>query len=70
MNWDQLTGICLQLAGRMNQAWGEASGDPSRDAAGRRAQIVGKARQVSGIEHEQAARQLKDFRHHNRNWHF
>lgn len=70
MNGQRFAGICLQLAGRLNQAWGELSGDPLRVAAGRRAQIIGKAQQVGAIEQEAAARQLRDFQEHHRNWHF
>lgn len=70
MNGERFEGICLQLAGKMNEAWGDLTGDWLRATAGRRDQIVGKARQASGIEQEQAARQLKDFQHTNRNWHF
>lgn len=70
MNGERFAGICLQVVGRMKQAWGEATGDQLWSSAGRRDQIAGKARQASGIEHEQAARQLKDFQHHNRKWLF
>lgn len=70
MNVKRFAGIGRQMAGWLNQAWGELSGDPLRVAAGRRAQIAGKAQQVSAIEQEAAARQLRDFQEHHRNWHF
>jgi uncharacterized protein YjbJ (UPF0337 family) len=70
MNRARFAGICRQLGGAINQTWGELSGDLIREAAGRRAQIIGKAQQVSVIEQEASVRQLKDFRHHNRNWNF
>lgn len=70
MNGERFAGIRLQFAGRMNQAWGELTGDWLRAAAGRRDQIVGKAQQASAIAQEAAARQLRDFRHDNRNWYF
>ena len=70
MNGERFAGFCLQLAGRVNQAWGELTGDWLRETAGRRDQIIGKAKQAGAIAQEAAARQLRDFQHHHRNWHF
>ena len=70
MNAERFAGICQQFAGRMNQTWGELTGDPTRVAAGRRAQIFGKAQQRSGIAKEDSARQLREFLARNRNWYF
>lgn len=70
MNRERFAGICRQLAGRINQAWGELSNDPLRAADGRRDQIIGRTQQDSGTAQEEYARQLKDFRTNNRNWHF
>ena len=70
MNEQQIAGIGQQIAGKLKETWGELTGDPLRAAAGRHGQIAGKAEQLSGIEKEQSARQLQDFLHHNRNWHF
>ncbi len=69
MNLEQFAGICRQVAGRMNETWGDLTGDPLRAAAGRRAQIFGKAQQRGGIAKEDSARQMSDFLHRNRNWH-
>ena len=70
MNGEQFAGICRQFAGRLNEAWGELTGDPLRSAAGRRDQIFGKAQQRSGIAKEESARQLSDFLTRNRDWYF
>jgi uncharacterized protein YjbJ (UPF0337 family) len=70
MNRERLAGICRQFAGRVNQTWGELTGDPLRVDAARRDQTIGKAQQESGTAHEAADRQLRDFQHHNRNWYF
>lgn len=70
MNGERFAGICLQFAGRMNQALGDLTGDWLRATAGRRDQIIGKAQQASGMAQEAAARQLRDFQHRNRNWYF
>ncbi|MDP1717716.1 MAG: hypothetical protein Q8L40_06535 [Burkholderiales bacterium] len=68
MNRDRFAGICQQLGGRLNEIRGELTNDPLRVAAGRRAQIFGKARQRSGVSKEESTHQLKDFLHRNRNW--
>ncbi len=70
MNTEQFAGICRQFAGRLNEVWGELTGDSLRAATGRRDQIVGKARQLSAIVNEQSARQLREFLHYHRNWYF
>ena len=70
MNGERFAGICRQFAGKMNETWGDLTGDPLRAAAGRRAQMFGKAQQRSGIAKEDSARQLRDFLNRNRNWHF
>ena len=70
MSKERFAGTCLQLSGKMNEAWGEWTGDSRRAAGGRRDQAIGKARQASAIALEQAARQLAEFRHHHRNWFF
>ncbi len=68
MNTERYAGICRQFAGRISETWGELTGDPLRAAAGRRAQIYGKAQQRSAIAKERSNLQLKDFLHRNRNW--
>ncbi len=70
MNGERFAGICQQFAGRMNETWGELTADPLRAAAGRRAQVFGKARQRNGLAKEESSRQLRDFVHRNRNWYF
>ena len=69
MNGEQFAGIFRQLAERMNESWGELTGDRKRAAAGRRGQLAGKTQQQRGIENEAAARQMKDFLERNRHWH-
>jgi uncharacterized protein YjbJ (UPF0337 family) len=70
MQKERFAGIRLQLAGKMNELWGEWTGDALRSADGRRDQIIGKAQQAGAIEQEQAAQQLAEFRHDHRNWFF
>lgn len=70
MQKERLAGIRLQLAGKMNEIWGEWTGDSLRSADGRRDQVIGKAQQAGALAQEQAARQLAEFHHHHRNWFF
>lgn len=70
MSKERFAGIRLQLAGKMNEIWGEWTGDSLRSADGWRDQAIGKAQQAGAIEQEQAARQLAEFRHDHRNWFF
>ena len=70
MNGERFVGICRQFAGRMNESWGELTGDPLRAAAGRRAQILGRVQERSGIAKEESARQMRDFLTRNREWYF
>jgi uncharacterized protein YjbJ (UPF0337 family) len=61
-------GICRHLAGWINEARGELTGDPVRAAAGRLFQIAGKARRRRAIVHQESARQLRSFLRRNRHW--
>ena len=70
MSKERFAGIFLELSGWIVEAWGEMIGDSRMAATGRRDRAVGSAQQDSALEREQAARQLKDFRHHHRNWLF
>ncbi len=70
MNWERFTGICRQCAESVNEALGDLTCDPQRAADGRRGQSIGRAQQRSGREREESMRQLRDFLHRNRNWHF
>jgi uncharacterized protein YjbJ (UPF0337 family) len=70
MNGERLAGIYLQITGKINQAWGGMIGDPLRVAAARRDEIMGKVQQACAIEQVESARQLRDFQHLHRNWHF
>jgi uncharacterized protein YjbJ (UPF0337 family) len=70
MNKERFAGLCLQLVGKLNEAWGEWIGDTRRSADGRRDQVIGKARQAGAMEHELADRQLAEFHDHHRNLFF
>ena len=69
MNSERLVGVCREFTAKMNETWGEITGDPLRVDAGRLGQIRAKNQQRSGIESEQSRRQMRDFLYRNRNWH-
>ena len=68
MNSERWAGICRQFAARMNETWGDLTGDPRRVAAARLVQIIAKNQQRSAIASEESARQMRDFLYRNRNW--
>lgn len=70
MSKERFAGISLELSGWISEAWGRLIGDAGLAARGRRDQAAGRVQQDSAVEREQAARQLREFRHHNRNWFF
>jgi uncharacterized protein YjbJ (UPF0337 family) len=70
MHKERLAGIRLQLARKINEIWGDWTGDSRRSADGRRDQTIGKTHPAGVIERELAARQLAEFHRHHRNWYF
>ena len=68
MNDERFVGICRQFAGKMNEKWGEWTGDPLRAAAGRRMQMFARAQQRSGLAKEESEREMNDFLTRNRDW--
>ena len=70
MNLERFKGICLHVAGSLNESLGGLTHDTTRMAEGRRMRIDAIARQRKGYDHEKSERQLREFLHRNRNWHF
>ena len=68
MNQDRFEGNWKQFGGKVKEQWGRRTNDPQRELAGRRDQLAGRIQEGYGISNEEAARQLKDFLDHNRNW--
>lgn len=69
MNQDRFAGICKQFTGKVKERWGELTNNPLLLTAATRDQLAGRIQERYGIAKEKAARQLKDFRDRNRNWH-
>jgi uncharacterized protein YjbJ (UPF0337 family) len=70
MNIERFKGICLHVAGRMNESLGELTRDTERMAEGRRTRMEAIARQRAGVDKERSDRQMRDFLQRNRHWHF
>jgi uncharacterized protein YjbJ (UPF0337 family) len=68
MNRDRFEGNWKQFSGKLKEQWGRFTHDPQRELAGRRDQMSGRIQERCGIAKEEAARQLKEFFHRNRNW--
>jgi uncharacterized protein YjbJ (UPF0337 family) len=68
MNRNRLHGIWKQLRGKVKEQWGTLTDDPLTVAAGTRDRLDGRIQERRGILRQQADRQLKDFRHRNRDW--
>ena len=68
MNRDRFEGNWKQVSGNVKEQWGRRTNDPQRELAGRRDQLAGRIQERYGISNDEAARQLKDFLDHNRNW--
>lgn len=68
MNRDRVEGICKQFSGTVREWWGELTDDALVAAAGRHDRIAGRIQERDGSYKEQAALQLKEFLHRNRNW--
>ena len=68
MNHDRITGICKQLLGRVREDWGWLINNPAAVATGMQQQLAGVRQERYGRSKEESARQLRDFRHRNRDW--
>jgi len=68
MNRDRAQGMWKQFSGTVREWWGELTHDPLDAAAGRRDRIAGRIQERNGSYKEEAALQLKEFLHRNRNW--
>ena len=68
MNKDRFEGSYKQFRGKVKAQWGRFTHDTQREFAGLRDQRTGRIQERYGYSKEEAARQLKDFLHRNRNW--
>lgn len=68
MNLDRIAGIRKQFGGKVREQWGRLTNNPRCELAGRRDRIAGRIQERYGRSKEEAARQLKNFLRHNRNW--
>lgn len=68
MNRDRLEGRWKQLSGSARERWGKLTGDRLSIVAGKHNQIAGRLQEQYGISREAGERQLREFRHRNRDW--
>jgi len=68
MNQDRFAGIWKQFRGTVKGRWGKLTNNPLVVTAGTRDQLAGRIQERYGVSKATAARQLKDFLDHNRNW--
>ena len=69
MNTDRFEGNLKQIGGMVKEQWGRFTNDAQRESAGIRDQHSGRSQVQYGLSKEEAARQLKDFKNRNSNWH-
>jgi len=58
MNWEQIEGQWLQLAGKAKSQWGKLTDDDLADVAGKKDQLIGKLQVRYGILKEVAEKQV------------
>ena len=68
MNRDRIEGLYKQASGSLREQWGLLTSDRLSVVAGRCQQLLGLAQARRGSEKEQAARELGEFLHRNRQW--
>ena len=61
MNWDRIEGSWRQLRGKVEEKWGQLTGDRLEVVAGRREQLVGRVQAQYGIARDQAGKQVNPF---------
>lgn len=61
MNWDQIEGNWKQLKGKVQEQWGELTGDDLDVVAGNRKQLVGKIQERYGKSVEEAEAEVDKY---------
>jgi len=68
VNRDRLEGKWKQLSGSVRERWGRLTDDRLSMIAGKHDRLAGKYQEQYGINREKDERQLREFRHRNRDW--
>jgi uncharacterized protein YjbJ (UPF0337 family) len=68
MNNDRTTGAWHQIKGKVKEQWGKLTDDDLTQLEGKSEQLAGKLEERYGMAHDEAERQVTDFRNRN-NWH-
>lgn len=61
MNWDQIEGGWKQVKGKVQEKWGDLTGDELDKVAGKREQLVGLVQSRYGRAKEEAEREVDDW---------
>jgi len=61
MNWDQIEGRMQQVGGKLKEKWAKLTDDDLLLLRGKKEVFVGKLQERSGLEQEEAERQLDAF---------
>jgi uncharacterized protein YjbJ (UPF0337 family) len=61
MNWEQIEGQWLQLAGKVKSQWGKLTDDDLVNVAGKKDQLIGKLQERYGILKHDAEKQVNQW---------
>lgn len=61
MNWDQIEGGWKQVKGKVQEKWGDLTGDELDKVAGKREQLVGLVQSKYGRAKEDAEREVDEW---------
>lgn len=61
MNWDQISGMWMQLKGQFKEQWGKLTDDDLNVIDGKKDQLLGRIQARYGYEKAQAERELDEF---------
>jgi len=68
VNRDRIEGKWKQFSGTVKERWGRLTDDRLSMVAGKHDRLAGKYQEQYGINREEGERQLREFRHRNRDW--
>ncbi|WP_341906659.1 CsbD family protein [Polaromonas sp. YR568] len=65
MNQDRIEGNWLQFKGKVKEQWGKLTDDDLDVIAGKRDQLLGRLQERFGITHEEADKQVSEWKDRN-----
>ena len=61
MNWNRIEGNWSELKGHAKRNWGKFTDDHIENTHGKRENLLGKIKEVYGIDQDEAERQINEF---------